>query len=84
MAKTSQRIDGKCGVITSLSSKNKREVEIRLKNKRKVTITVALLKVTPKMYKMTADELSNQLQKDYHGRKKGDRVCISSEEPLYM
>ena len=74
------RIDGKSGKIIGFIDGR---VRIKLDDWHVVTIGRGLLHATDAFFKMSADEMSAYLKQPNQGRKIGERVKISTEEPLY-
>lgn len=85
------RVDGKCGRIvkkitsTSASGRFKvQSVNIKLDEGPVVNVGIGSLAASDKFMRMTADQMGEVLKKPFHGRRLGERVCISDEEPVYV
>lgn len=80
------RIDGKCGTITELISKGKYRtgiVRIKFDDGGQGEISVSLLACSEKFSKLTSSQMKTEMKKPFHGRRVGERVCVSTEEPLW-
>ena len=77
------RIDGKCGKIMKLFRENKgKTVRIKI-NKEYIDIGLGFLSAPKGFGKLSSAQMKKILDKPYYGWKKGNMVCISTEEPLY-
>lgn len=80
------RIDGKCGVITELISKGKYRtgiVKIKFDDGSQGEVVVGHLACSKKFSKLSSSQMGIEMKKPFHGRKVGERVCVSTEEPLW-
>lgn len=82
------RIDGKCGKITKLiktktGKYNIYSVRIKLDKGKTIDIGVGFLSAKKDFWKLSSAQMKKITSKSFYGHKKGERVCISTEEPLY-
>lgn len=75
-----RRIDGKCGIIKKFI---RNQASIKLKDGSKVKIGVGFLKAPERFGKLSLKQMRKIINKPHMGYKKEQKVCISSEEPLY-
>jgi hypothetical protein len=82
------RIDGKCGVITKrIINKSGRfkvhSVRIKFDDGTQADVGIGLLACSEKFSKLSSRKMGIEMKKPFHGRKVGERVCVSTEEPLW-
>jgi hypothetical protein len=59
------------------------KAKVRLDSGRIIDIPIAMLGVNERFMRMSADEMELEMKKPFHGRKIGEIVYISREEPYY-
>ena len=74
------RIDGKCGIIKRFSD---RRAIIRLEGGREVSVGLGFLAAPKSFDRLSANQMRKHRNKPHLGYRKRQRVCVSSEEPLY-
>jgi hypothetical protein len=80
------RIDGKCGTITELISKGNYRtgiVRIKFDEGGQGEVGIGHLACSKKFSKLSVSQMQKEIKKPFHGRRVGERVCVSKEEPLW-
>jgi hypothetical protein len=80
------RIDGKCGTIIELISKGKYRtgiVRIKFDDGTHGDVGVGHLACNNRFNALPSSQMEKEIKKPFHGRRVGEHVCVSKEEPLW-